>query len=116
MVRAMFSPTELSELESERNPTPHHSAQGKENPVEYSPSGSTIELVDFQSSRQSGGITTFSRGRDSPAWHPKLTLYRLLVIFFTVGLGAAKAATSYLNLTYASITLEWILSVVVFLV
>jgi len=115
MVRAVFSPTELSELESERNTTRHRSARGRENPV-GSPSGSTIELVDFHSSRQSGEITTFSRGGDRPpAWHPKLTLYRLLVIFSTIGLGAAKVVTSFLNLTYASITLEWILSVVVFL-
>ncbi|KIM40768.1 hypothetical protein M413DRAFT_49666, partial [Hebeloma cylindrosporum] len=47
--------------------------------------------------------------------HPKLTLYRFLVIFSTIGLGAAKTVTSYLNLTYASITLEWILGVVLFL-
>ena len=49
------------------------------------------------------------------SWHPKLTLYRLLVILSTVGLAIAKTATSYLNLTFASITLEWILGVVVFL-
>jgi hypothetical protein len=116
MVRAVFSPAELSESESERNAKRHLSAWGRENPVEYSPSGSTIEPVDFQPSRQSGEITTFWRGRDRPpAWHPKLTLYRLLVIFSTVGLGSAKVATSFLKLTYASITLEWILSVVVFL-
>jgi len=112
----MFSPIELSELESGQNATRHHSAQGEENPVEYSPSGSTIEPADFHSSRQSGEITSLLRGRDRlPAWHPKLTLYRLLVIFSTIGLGTAKAITSYLNLTYASITLEWILSIVVFL-
>jgi hypothetical protein len=75
-----------------------------------------MELVNFQSSTQSSEITNFWMGADRPpAWHPKLTLYRLLVIFFTIGLGSAKAVTSYLNLTYASITLDWILGVVVFL-
>ena len=116
MVRAVFSPTGLSDLESDRNATRHRSARGRENPVEDSLSGSTIEPVDFYSSRQPGEITTFSRGGDKPpAWHPKLTLYRLLVVFSTIGLGTAKVATSCLDLTYASITLEWILSVVVFL-
>ena len=114
-----FLPANLSELEGERNPTHHHSAWGLDPPAglfEYSPSGSTIELFNFQSSRQSSEITNSWMGADRPpAWHPKLTLYRLLVIFSTIGLGAAKAVTSFLNLTYASITLEWILGVVVFL-
>jgi len=110
-----FSPAGLSELVSEQNPTRHRSAWGG-NLVEYSTSGSTAEVVDFQPSRHPREITNFSMGLDRPlAWHPKLTLYRLLVIFSTIGLGAAKAATSYLNLTYASITLEWVLSVAVFL-
>ncbi|KIM40712.1 hypothetical protein M413DRAFT_28489 [Hebeloma cylindrosporum] len=82
----------------------------------YSPSGSTIELIDFasapQSSRPSLRISSAGSGL---SWHPKLTLYRLLVILSTVGLAAAKTATSYLNLTSASITLEWILGVAVFL-
>lgn len=83
--------------------------------VEYS-SRSTTELVNFRSSRPSSEITNSGIAGDKPpAWHPKLILYRLLVIFSTIGLGTAKAVTSYLNLTYASITLEWILSVVVFL-
>ena len=54
-------------------------------------------------------------GVPRPPWHPKLTFYRLLVILSTVGLAAAKTTTSYLILTFASITLEWILGVVVFL-
>jgi len=114
-----FSPADLSELESERNPIHHRSAWGLEppvGPVAYSPSGSTIELVNFQPSRQPENITNVHMGGDRlPAWHPKLTLYRLLVIFTTIGLGTAKAVTSYLNLTYSSITLEWILGAVVFL-
>ena len=102
-----------TELDGERNTTHYHSAWGTEPPVEYLPSESTTELVDFKSSRNSGDII----GTDRPtAWHPKLTLYRLVVIFSTVGLGVAKDVTSYLNLTYASITLEWILGVVLFLV
>ena len=38
-------------------------------------------------------------------WQPNLTLYCLLFILSTVGLAAAKSATSYLNVTFASITL-----------
>jgi len=78
----------------------------------YFPSGSTIELVDLANTRPSSRPPS-SRARLS--WHPKLTLYRLLVIVSTVALASAKTATSYLNLTFASITLEWILGVVVFL-
>jgi hypothetical protein len=107
-------PTELSELESERGTICHRLSWGTDPLVGYPPPGSTTELVE---SRPSTQITTFRVGADRPpAWHPKLTLYRLLMIFSTIGLGTAKAVTSYLNLTHASITLEWILSVVLFLV
>lgn len=113
----LFSPAELSQLDSERNSTHYHSAWGTDSPVEYSPSGSTTELVDLQPSRQSSDITTLKIMADiQTAWHPKLTMYRLLVILSTVGPGVAKEVTSYLNLTYDSITLEWILGVVLFLV
>ncbi|KIM40702.1 hypothetical protein M413DRAFT_166483 [Hebeloma cylindrosporum] len=82
----------------------------------YSPSGSTIELIDLASAPQSSRPSSrISSAGTNLSWHPKLTLYRLLVILSTVGLAVAKTATSYLNLTFASITLEWILGVVVFL-
>jgi len=82
----------------------------------YSPSGSTIELIDLARTRPSTRLSSrVSSAGSSLSWHPKLTLYRLLVILSTVGLTAAKTATSYLNLAFASITLEWILGVVVFL-
>jgi len=82
----------------------------------YSPAGPTIELVDLASTRPSSQPSSrISPAGSSDSWHPKLTLYRLLVIVATVGLAVAKTATSYLNLTFASITLEWILGVVVFL-
>ena len=81
-----------------------------------SPSGSTIKLIDLSSTRPSTQLSSReSLAGSSVLWLPKLTLYRLLVIFSTVGLAAAKSATSYLNLTFASITLEWVLGVVVFL-
>ncbi|KIM40723.1 hypothetical protein M413DRAFT_166742 [Hebeloma cylindrosporum] len=78
----------------------------------YSAPGSTIDLDARQSSRPSCVI---SSKRADPPWHPKLTLYRLLVILSTLGLAAVKTVTSYLDLSFASITLEWILGVVVFL-
>ena len=82
----------------------------------YSPSGFTIELIDLASTRPSNRLSLrISSGEPTPSWHPKLTLYRLLVILSTVGLAAAKTAATYLNFTFASITLEWILGVVVFL-
>ncbi|KIM40722.1 hypothetical protein M413DRAFT_446112 [Hebeloma cylindrosporum] len=81
-----------------------------------SPSGSTIELIDLASAPQSSRPSLrISSAESGLSWHPKLTLYRLLVILSSVGLAAAKTATSYLNLTSASITLEWILGVAVFL-
>ncbi|KIM40796.1 hypothetical protein M413DRAFT_168201 [Hebeloma cylindrosporum] len=115
----LFSQAELSELDNQRR-TQYQPAWISRTgpPTEYSPSEPTIELVNLQTSRTSIDITTtFLIGAGGPTpWHPKLTLYRLLVILSTVGVGVAKEVTSYLNLTYASITLEWILGVVLFLV
>jgi len=82
----------------------------------YSPFSSTSELIELASTHHSGQISSeLLSPRSNPSWHPKLTLYRLLVILSTVGLAAAKTATFCYNLTFASITLEWILGVVVFL-
>lgn len=81
----------------------------------YSPSGSTIELIDLAGIRPSSRPSSRIPSASSLSWNPKLTLYRLLVILSTVSLAIAKTATSYLNLTFASITLEWILGVVIFL-
>ena len=82
-------------------------------PIDYSYSASdpTIEpeVIDLASAPRISSVGS------RVSWHPKLTLYRLLIILSTVGLAIAKTATSYLNLTFASITLEWILGVVVFL-
>ena len=85
-------------------------------PIDYAPSGSTIELIDFANTLLSSSPSPrISPTESNLSWHPKLTVYRLLVILSTVGLAIAKSATSYLDLTSASITLEWILGVVVFL-
>ena len=82
----------------------------------YSPSGSTIEVIDLASTHPSTRLSLrVSSTGINVLWLPKLTLYRLLVIFSTAGLAAAKTATSLFNLTFVSITLEWILGVVVFL-
>jgi hypothetical protein len=91
-------------------------AEGAPVDCSYSPSGSTIELIDLANTRPSSRRSSqISAAGSSPSWHPKLTLYRFLVILSTFGLAAAKSVTSYLNFTFASITLEWILGVVVFL-
>ncbi|KIM49824.1 hypothetical protein M413DRAFT_438943 [Hebeloma cylindrosporum] len=47
-------------------------------------------------------------------WHPKITVYRLLVISTTISLGSAKAAATFNGKSYVSITIEWISGVAVF--
>lgn len=49
------------------------------------------------------------------SWHPKLTGYRLMVIVLTVGFGLSKAILTYRGESIAPTTLEWVFSVVVFL-
>jgi hypothetical protein len=47
-------------------------------------------------------------------WHPKITVYRLLIISTTISLGSAKAAATFHGKSYVSITIEWIAGVAVF--
>ncbi|KAF9008382.1 hypothetical protein BDQ17DRAFT_1212975, partial [Cyathus striatus] len=47
--------------------------------------------------------------------HPKLTVYRLLVIITTLGFGISKAVLSYQGRTIVPITLEWFFGTGVFL-
>ena len=47
-------------------------------------------------------------------WHPKVTVYRLLVISTTISLGSAKAVATFYGKLYVSTTIEWIAGVVVF--
>ncbi|KAF9008462.1 hypothetical protein BDQ17DRAFT_1237068 [Cyathus striatus] len=51
----------------------------------------------------------------SQQWHPKLTLYRLLVILTTLGFGISKAVLSYQGHSIVPITLEWLFTTGVFL-
>lgn len=46
---------------------------------------------------------------------PKITGYRLLVIFLTAGFGLSKAKLSYNGLSTAPTTLDWMNGVVAFL-
>ncbi|TDL13660.1 hypothetical protein BD410DRAFT_846728 [Rickenella mellea] len=46
-------------------------------------------------------------------WHPKLTLFRLLVITHTAGFGLAKAILTYLGQSIGPTTLEWVFAVVI---
>ncbi|KAF9008384.1 hypothetical protein BDQ17DRAFT_1236974, partial [Cyathus striatus] len=41
--------------------------------------------------------------------HPKLTVYRLLVVITTIGFGISKAVLSYQGRTIVPVTLEWFL-------
>ena len=47
-------------------------------------------------------------------WHPKITVYRLLVISTTISLGSAKAVETFNGKLYVSTTIEWITGVAVF--
>ncbi|TFK31592.1 hypothetical protein BDQ12DRAFT_716910 [Crucibulum laeve] len=49
------------------------------------------------------------------SWHPKLTPYRLSFILTTASFGTVKAICTHYNQDVASITLEWISGVVVFI-
>ncbi|KAF8166853.1 hypothetical protein BJ912DRAFT_862948 [Pholiota molesta] len=46
-------------------------------------------------------------------WHPKITVYRLMIVLLGFGLGTAKAWATWRGETILSITLEWISAVVI---
>ncbi|KDQ57199.1 hypothetical protein JAAARDRAFT_157340, partial [Jaapia argillacea MUCL 33604] len=59
-------------------------------------------------SRIPRGYTTQQR-----RWHPKLTAFRIIVLGLTISYGVSKAFLSSKDLSTASITVEWLFSVVV---
>ena len=61
--------------------------------------------------QESFGIDTSQR---PDRWHPRITPFRLLTLGTTIALGTAKAVETYQKAIYVSVTLEWILGVVVF--
>ncbi|CAA7263500.1 unnamed protein product [Cyclocybe aegerita] len=69
-----------------------------------------------QSYDYSSSLRANKRAVSSLRWFPKLTPYRLVVLSTTIGLGTAKAISSYIGYDTISITLEWISGVVLFLV
>ncbi|KDR67394.1 hypothetical protein GALMADRAFT_232064 [Galerina marginata CBS 339.88] len=56
------------------------------------------------------------QARNTQSWHPKLTPYRVAIISTTLCLGTAKAVLTQQGRSFAPITLEWIMSVVLMLV
>jgi hypothetical protein len=46
---------------------------------------------------------------------PRITLYDLLVLFTTIGFGIAQAVASFIGTTIVPVTLQWIASIVIFL-
>ena len=68
--------------------------------------GEPTEFNDRQ-----GSISTFTKAIP----RPRITLYDLLVIFTTIGSGIAQAVTSFIGTTIVSVTLQWIASIVIFL-
>ena len=67
-----------------------------------------------------GDISAFSNApvtevsNSGSRWHPRITLYRLLVISTTISLGSAKAVETFYGKSYVSTTIEWIAGVAVF--
>jgi hypothetical protein len=60
-------------------------------------------------------IDTFHPPDNEPVrWHPKITIYRLVVLLTTVCLGVGKAITSARGVVVVPVTLEWVSGVVVF--
>jgi len=49
-------------------------------------------------------------------WHPRITLYRLMVILSTIGFGTAKAVYADQGKEFVSITIDLIMGVVLYLV
>ncbi|KIK00152.1 hypothetical protein K443DRAFT_679419 [Laccaria amethystina LaAM-08-1] len=61
-------------------------------------------------------IDTFhSPDNDPVRWHPKITIYRLLVLLTTICLGVGKAITSARGAVLVPVTLEWVSGVAVFI-
>ncbi|KDR71381.1 hypothetical protein GALMADRAFT_159537 [Galerina marginata CBS 339.88] len=56
-----------------------------------------------------------SRNPTLSSWHPKITPYRAIVLTSTVGFGTAKGVLAQRGSTIASITVEWLLGTVIFL-
>ncbi|KIK00153.1 hypothetical protein K443DRAFT_679420 [Laccaria amethystina LaAM-08-1] len=57
---------------------------------------------------------TFSFDEVPVRWHPKITVYRLVVLLTTICLGVGKAITSARGAVVVPITLEWVSGVAVF--
>ena len=51
---------------------------------------------------------------ESTHWHPKVTPYRLLVLFTAIGLGTTKAYTVSRNLVLVATSVEWVTGVIIF--
>ena len=81
--------------------------QGKKHRVK----GAKTWLFGSETARKAGkasaATSRMDRGR---RWHPKLTVYRLGLIIVTIALSSAKALCSP-----ASVTLEWVIGIVFFL-
>jgi hypothetical protein len=57
---------------------------------------------------------TFSFDEVPVRWHPKITVYRLVVLLTTICLGVGKAITSARGAVIVPTTLEWVSGVAVF--
>ncbi|KIM49829.1 hypothetical protein M413DRAFT_116606 [Hebeloma cylindrosporum] len=78
-----------------------------------------MEYLDSNSLRPLGDLPII---RDAPTrvsnphsrWHPRITVYRLLVVSTTISLGSAKAVATFYGKSYVSTTIEWVAGVAVF--
>lgn len=74
------------------------------------------ELESSLETRRNGDVidTFHPPDNDLVRWHPKITLYRLVVLLTTICLGVGKAITSARGAVVVSVTFEWVSGVVVF--
>ena len=85
-------------------------AESSPNRIDTSAEQGLVRLMEpTTSNNRHGSIFTMAIPR------PRITLYDFLVLFTTISFGIAQAITSFIETTIVPVTLQWISSVVVFL-
>jgi len=77
-----------------------------------------LSSQNFVTNLHPNSHSLYSRTPEIPehmSWHPRITFYRLTVILSTIWLGTAKAVYTYQGREFISITIDWIMGVVIYL-
>ncbi|PPR00144.1 hypothetical protein CVT24_008951 [Panaeolus cyanescens] len=88
----------------------------------YVPSDYDLLAIELQDWTDTAPLSHLSKPtlsptrRVQPPWHPRLTVYRFLVILSTFALGVAKYVATRKDLENETIALEWVLGVGIFIV